>query len=356
MSKIRSYHTLFTALPDADGDNDTYKAPTEFKLFSYGKTDTLKGAYHFDKDSADACMKAACDYGNRLTIDYEHQSLSDPPIKAPAAGSFVAEMRADGLWAADVKWTPVAEQHLKNKEYLFTSPAFLSDKEGRPNRIINVALTNIPATKHMDQLVAASANFEEQPKMKTVLKALSLKDDCGEAEMLSAVTAMTDERKKICALTGQDSVGDSLAIVSAWKIAAGEVEQLRADVAKRNAEQAAKDFDAEIASAKASALLSMADTHKRNVAALSYRGEENALKGLRKFLSGLDPLVAVAGAAPVAAEPPVGQAPVIALSDEEKKLARQMGVKPEAYLKTKEKHMKLIAEGYVLGQDDKGAA
>jgi phage I-like protein len=131
--------------------------PTEFLIFAFGHTKTLNGDYDFDKEAANTVVDNAKKYGNKLTLDYEHQALNSEQNgqPAPAAGRFDLELRGDGLYAVNVQWTPRAAEFLRNKEYLYYSPAFIPDKQGRPKRLLNIALTNIPATEQMEPLVAA---------------------------------------------------------------------------------------------------------------------------------------------------------------------------------------------------------
>ena len=138
--------------------------PTEFRLFRYGVNATAKGDFVFDEQSASSVMAAYTARQTPIMGDYEHQSLAVPPIKAPASiTQFVPEVRYDAggkpeLWATQVQWTNVAKAHLEAGEYRLYSPAFLPDKDGvRIESLINVALTNLPATFGLEPLVAASA-------------------------------------------------------------------------------------------------------------------------------------------------------------------------------------------------------
>jgi phage I-like protein len=342
----RSPSRLVYALP---GQGET---PCEFRIFAFGKTDTENGAYSFDQESADVCMDAFKTYGNRLTIDYEHQALNDPPTgPAPAAASFVPEMRADGLWATDVRWTERASSMLKAKEYLYYSPAFLHDDDGRPTRLLNVALTNLPATRNMTPLVAAK--FTQETTMKTVLTALSLKESASEAEALSAVTRISDDRRQLLTVTGKDSVAEALGVVAAWKQSADEVETLRASVLKAAKEQSDKDFDAEISTAKKSGFLAASDEHKRNKQALSYKGKDDQLVALRGFIGALDPLIPGAPVASkvAASEPSTGETSVT-LTAEEKRIANKMGLKHEDVLKNKVRRLELAKQPKAIVADD----
>lgn len=138
--------------------------PREFRIFPFGRVETTKGVFLFDQEAARRVMRAWRDYGNRLSIDYEHQALepvSNGPV--PAAGWFDLEAREDGLWAVNVEWTPRAMELLRNREYRYFSPAFYVDEEGRIVELINLALTNLPATKRMEPLVAKAVGFESGP-------------------------------------------------------------------------------------------------------------------------------------------------------------------------------------------------
>lgn len=138
--------------------------PREFRIFPFGRVETTKGVFLFDQEAARRVMQAWRDYGNRLSVDYEHQALepvTNGPV--PAAGWFELELREDGLWAVNVEWTPRAMELLRNREYRYFSPAFYVDEEGRIVELINLALTNLPATKRMEPLVAKAVGFESGP-------------------------------------------------------------------------------------------------------------------------------------------------------------------------------------------------
>ncbi len=299
--------------------------PSEFRIFAFGTTDTTKGAYAFDADSAAAVLAAAQEYGNRLTLDYEHQALSDPPIEAPSAGTYALEMRADGMWATDVRWTPKASAYLANKEYLYFSPAFVKDDEGRPARLLNVALTNLPATKNMQALVAAKLNTEAP--MKAVFGALNLKESAGEAEALSAVVRLTDEHRKLLTVIGKDNADEAVGYVTALKAKGEQFDALKVEL------EAAK---ASALAAEAESLLDEAVKDGRVAPAKRAEFEtlhrECGIKALKVCLSALPK--ASAPALPPSAAP---AAPAAAYSKEALKMMKQLGVKPEDIATHREK-------------------
>lgn len=132
--------------------------PSEFRIWQFGKISTTKGEFLFDDAAGKSVLASFKQYGNRLTIDYEHMAV-DPNRRAgdgKCAGSFLLELRADGLYAVDVRWTPPAAQALAHREWLYFSPYFSAEEgSGRILDLINLALTNIPATRSMTPLVAA---------------------------------------------------------------------------------------------------------------------------------------------------------------------------------------------------------
>lgn len=132
--------------------------PAEFRIFQYGVNKSSRGDFLFNEASAASVLKAQADKGNKLSVDYEHQALATPPVEAPAAAWFDLELRADGLYAVGVKWTQRASGQITAGEYNFFSPAFSVEYEGdmpRVSELINVALTNLPAMKQLQPLIAA---------------------------------------------------------------------------------------------------------------------------------------------------------------------------------------------------------
>ncbi len=134
--------------------------PTEFRIFSAGKIETTKGTFIFDAQAAKSVMSEYQTHGADLMVDYDHASLAalslDPAQAGKAAGWFGLDVRGGELWAVNVRWTPPAADALANKEWRYMSPAFSTDDEGRVTSLLNVAITNLPATRNLQPLIAAS--------------------------------------------------------------------------------------------------------------------------------------------------------------------------------------------------------
>lgn len=151
--------------------------PSEFQLVPMGKYETTKGTFLLTMENAKRIMAQLADEGVDSMMDWEHESVAGPGGRTDAAGWFNVELRADGLWAVNVKWEDDAAQALSSAKYRYVSPAFTVDPDtGEIIRFINCALTNRPATKKATPLVAASRRItltQGNPMKKKFLAALS---------------------------------------------------------------------------------------------------------------------------------------------------------------------------------------
>jgi phage I-like protein len=140
-----------------------FEPPTEFCIFRFGKIETDKGTFYFDEKCADMIVADRARRNARVQIDYDHLAIkSEKPGDGIAAGWCDVEKRASGLWAVHVKWTPKASDFLKNGEYASISPFFGATKDSKKIVcLMNVAITNLPATIKSETLVAASRLYFE---------------------------------------------------------------------------------------------------------------------------------------------------------------------------------------------------
>ena len=162
--------------------------PTEFRIFKAGIIQTEKGSFTFDADSMRSVMEGVARRGVDIAIDFDHAMVNE--------GSSVEDRKAAGwiplsglvdrdgdLWATGVQWTECGAEGLSAREWRYLSPAFIVDKSKRVVDLVNVALTNIPATNGADPLVLHR-----------------------EADMIDLVK-----------LTGADGPDNAHAVVLAWK-------------------------------------------------------------------------------------------------------------------------------------------
>lgn len=203
---MRRTHTLNIALGTLP--------PTEFRIFTAGQVETSKGVFTFDDQAAQSVMAAARDQGNELMVDYDHGALhgqpADPATYGKAAGWFDLELRNGELWAVNVRWTPPAAEALSNKEWRYMSPAFETDADGRIVSLMNVALTNLPATKHLTPLMAASETYGESmtpEQFSAIAEALGLGADSNIEDVLATIAAMMGKVQD--AMAGADPAKDA---------------------------------------------------------------------------------------------------------------------------------------------------
>lgn len=177
--------------------------PKEFCIFTAGQVVTTKGTFTFDDAAAKSVMAEYEAHGIDLMIDYDHASLADvtldPAQTGKAAGWFNLELRNGELWAVNVRWTPPAEASLRAKEWRFMSPAFSTDGEKRVTSLLNVAITNLPATRRLEPLMAAGAR--KTPIMASADSGLSPKLISAALEAVASKDAKTslDLMKQILA-------------------------------------------------------------------------------------------------------------------------------------------------------------
>jgi hypothetical protein len=143
---------------------DPAELPSEFQLFWPGENPSTKGSVWFDEVSALRVMADADTYKNEYPIDLEHRMVSPRIVDATdtdtdAMAWHRIEVRAGGLWAVGVSWTPEGERRLRARSQRYTSPAFYVETDpdtGRDRvvRYVNCALCARPATHDIPPLVA----------------------------------------------------------------------------------------------------------------------------------------------------------------------------------------------------------
>ena len=310
--------------------------PSEFLLFSAGLNRTMKGDVKYTPASKKAVASFAADLGRDLMIDYEHASLDadkapDPAKAGEAAGWFSVDARDDGIYAVNVTWTDDAAARLKARKYRYFSPVIFRDAKTREiTGVLNAALTGNPATKGQMPLVASATTTQEQPAMKilTALAAISsLKLSADATEELAAqrVEKLADEHQLLLAATGKTSVAEASAAISAWKSDAEKVQALSARLAQLESEKSKGEVLSLIKAAQAEGRVAPAQ-----VPLLEKMGARS-VDELKEFLSAAPKLTP--GKEP-AKEPSNGSS-VVVVSDADKTVALQLGVKLDDLAKTK---------------------
>lgn len=139
--------------------------PSEFRIFNAGVNTSTHGSVTFTEASAKSVMDEYRLHGAQLPLDLEHLALDPdaPNFRSDAMAWFDLAVRKDAkgqseLWAVNVKWTPEGERRLREKSQRYTSPAFFTNAEGEVVRVVNVALTSLPASDGLVALTSRQAS------------------------------------------------------------------------------------------------------------------------------------------------------------------------------------------------------
>lgn len=301
--------------------------PTEFPLFKSGKNRTTKGEFSYTPRSKKEVAAFAADLGRDLVIDYEHASLDaaaspNPAEAGKAAGWFSVEARDDAMWATNVSWTEEGAGKLKRREFRYFSPVVFFDGKTREiTGVLNAALTNNPATKGQQPLVASATTQEKtMSKLATLMK---LSADATEDAIAAAAQKALDERELLLTATGKGTVGEASAAIAAWKKDAEQVAGLSAKLAELEGKQAKGEILSLIKKAQDEGRVAPAQ-----VPLLEKMGARS-VDELKEFLSAAPKLIKEP-----AKEPSNGGGTVV-LTEEDKKVAAMLSVKPEDLAKTK---------------------
>lgn len=319
-----------------DGDSP----PSEFRIWKWGDNKTLKGIVKLDKASAQSVIEAFNEHGIELAIDYEHQTFNaeENGKPAPAAGWFKPEVREDGLWATAVRWTDEAAGFLKARQYRYFSPtAILDSKSRKPVRLMPMALTNWPATKDIEPLVARADQPETEPKMKSILVALGLKAEADETEAFAAVNALREFERDTMATLGAKTLSEAAGALLALKAKADKTDAL------------STELETIKASAIASEVKSLLDEAvKDGRVAPAKRAELEQLQA-KHGVDALKVCLSMLPKAASAAIPPAADAPSASanhgLSPEELEVLKHTGLKPEEYVKHKAAYRRGFSKG-----------
>lgn len=87
----------------------------------------------------------------------EGEVLKMFPHKTAAVGFGDLEARPDGIWITNVELNPIGQKAMLNGLFKYFSPVIRGLRDG-PKRITSVALDNVPALNNLDQIAATAEN------------------------------------------------------------------------------------------------------------------------------------------------------------------------------------------------------
>lgn len=218
--------------------------PEEIRLFPFGKTKTRKGFVILDADGARAAL---ADYaenlgdGNTLGLmfDFEHKSITPgaPAGSGKASGWGRLAIRDDGIYAESIAFTETANAGITAKvpEWRFFSPVVELDERRRIIRIVNIALTNLPATVRQTPIVPLA---EDESNMLTG----ELADIAKRLGLDPAVTTIADIMGALDVLLEIAGKNGGVGAMSEHLSSLAKVLSLDANEVLRNPEVRAKAF------------------------------------------------------------------------------------------------------------------
>ena len=360
--QIKKQPAALTARPVIMFETDR-QAPTEFRIFHAGPNEVsqrdskgrmVKAAYLFDDQAALSVMDTYRQRELPLMGDYEHQSQNARINGQPAPASiteWTPEVRRDAsggpeLWATNVKWTDRARGMLEAGEYRLFSPLFLYDDEKRPTWMINLALTNDPATHGLEPLVAATAETqgdtmceecgrlsaklgamadehrahltglvkEHQEKIDGLTAKLKSFEDWAAEESkehggdgkLSATVALSAFRRDVCALTGEKTLAGAMGVLQAHKQSHEQHAALKAELAIQKTASLTAQFSTTLdAAVKDGKVTPAQKEYWQNQA--KDNGVEKGLAMLTGFVATMSPIVKTKSELPAGQPPaPIG--------------------------------------------------
>lgn len=272
----------------------------------------------------------------QMMVDYDHQAVFSAVDgvggTAKAAGWISGfEARDDGIYG-QVAWTEAAQVALAAREYRYLSPVFLTNKSGAVQRLVNVALVNLPAMD-LSAVAARVQLFSKETNMDQLLAALGLAEGAAEADALTAVRRLQETQTAICATAGLPEGSNGPAVIAAVQAAfeqgapdptqyvpIDQVTALQNDLAA---------LQASLAADKAEALVTAAISGGKLAPALKDWGLQLATADPDKF-------TAFTATAPVLTATQLGSKPKDAgdpdLSEADRQVMRQMGLSKDAFV------------------------
>lgn len=304
-------------------------APSAFRILAAGLNETRKGPLLFDEEAADLVMAEFATGKVDLPIDYAHamaRPMTTAPTEQIAAGWFRPEIRDGELWAADVTWTPKGSAAVQSREFRYTSlwgdiaPTGSGD-EMRLIRLRNVALTNTPATIGTLPLVASESE-ERQSAMADKSIVLALLGCDSEAEAVEHIRKTESVLSDLEATlgVGAEALGAS---ARALKLRAEQGDKAAAELSELRAKAEVEARDRLVAELSEAGKLPPA---------LHAWAKTQSIESLRIFGEHAPRLVEPS-AAPTAPAPAASDS--LTLTEEEKAVARALGLDPSAVAKHK---------------------
>lgn len=294
--------------------------PLEFQLLAAGETRTTKGTLLCDDAHAALCLMAeTMPADGLLPLDYNHGMVSMFGGDSKAAGWFKLANRNGALWATEVQYTPAAEKSLREREYRYFSPALYRNDEGYVTRMVNCALTCLPATLKQKPLVASETPATPEGQDMDLAQLCAAFGVANASQLAALFNGLRTDSAKLSA--------DNAALVTASQALQAQVATLNAAVEARKTADEKAERDAYLATLS---------TDGKLAPAMLPWAQTQSLAQLKAYGAVAVPVVAVASTVVTKATDPSTAA--VELSAEETALCLQMKIAPKDFAAQKAKN------------------
>lgn len=260
----------------------------------------------------------------QIPIDYDHAiDLASPQGQpAPAAGWIKGmQAREDGIWGL-VDWTPRAAAQLAQLEYRYLSPVMYTTNDLTVTCIARASLTNTP---NLDQLTAlASMETKTMDALAAICQLLGIPETSNTEEILAKIREKQAKTPSAHSATTTDYDPSQFVPIGDFQRAMETIHELNTGISL----QAATDH--------VDRLIDGGKIFKWNRDwAIALCQKDRGL--FDQFATGVGKTIKSLTSAQFSVQPPSlhQRGAEHQLSDEEQKIAKNLGVTAEAYLKTK---------------------
>ena len=176
-------------------------AQGRFRIFAEGKIKTDYGLSLMTPKAGREIIKKFVARGNDMMIDLRHFSISPTATakQSEAQGwipcpSGLEYVDGDGLYAVGVQWDPEIKAGLEctPPKWKYFSPYYDQDKKTKViTELLNVALTNMPATHGLNRLAAERSGPMDLKMLGALMLALSMAADAGDENAKAYLAQLT---------------------------------------------------------------------------------------------------------------------------------------------------------------------
>ena len=328
-------YELFDGTPFDETTSES-NALKPFRLFRIGENRLTRNGRDCKLTFSADELKSIAEYqrkkGEKIPIDSRHalflaaekahlsesDALKAVPSGIAALGFANLELREDGLYAVEIELTPLAGELFRQGALRYWSPVIRGLDGNSPLRITSIAMDNVPALNNLD-ILAASAESTTQPdrSLRSDLNGFNRKEN-----------TMTKTEQALAKLLGEEmlALSDTTDSTVAAKLEAlaEELPELRAAKTK------VKELELSAENARKKELIDNAVAENRITNA-----ERKGLMELDVAWLAAELPKRPQNAIPSARLPEAAETKE-ELSEEEKRLARKLGLSAEEYLKSKQ--------------------